>query len=433
MNKLIASIGMVAVGASGMQAASAAPQPAKPWSVSATLRGFFDDNINTAPSSGVRQKVGSWGVEISPGFGLNWVQDTTSLSLGYRYSLKEYEERAPGFNKTDQTHIFDAALNHAFSDRYRIALSDSFVLGNEPDLIRAQNTEDTFFRTENTIRNYGSIIFNAELTPILGLELGYDNAFYDYHQNRGNSSLPDFPPFIVTPTLSGLLDRDENRAHVNANFHVMPDTTVYVGYKYGQTVYTGNEDIAVLGDGTVLTSDQRNVRSHYGYVGAKHTFLPNLSGSVEVGGEYSDYYNSPNDETAANPYVQAQLTYNYAPESFVQLGVSHQRSATDIIAPAGANDYTKDAETTVVFGRIYHRIAPRLFANINGTLQNSSFEGGSVDGDAEGLYQLGLELDYKFNQFLAAQVGYNYDKLDSDLANRSFSRNRVYFGLTASY
>jgi hypothetical protein len=30
-------------------------------------------------------------------------------------------------------------------------------------------------------------------------------------------------------------------------------------------------------------------------------------------------------------------------------------------------------------------------------------------------------------------LGYNYDRLDSDLAFRSFTRNRVYFGVRATY
>ena len=50
MKRIVASIGLVAVGASGIQAAllpALTKESGKPWSVSATLRGFYDDNFNT--------------------------------------------------------------------------------------------------------------------------------------------------------------------------------------------------------------------------------------------------------------------------------------------------------------------------------------------------------------------------------------------------
>jgi len=44
-----------------------------------------------------------------------------------------------------------------------------------------------------------------------------------------------------------------------------------------------------------------------------------------------------------------------------------------------------------------------------------------------------VNLEYQFDQHLAAHVGYNYDRLVSDVAGRDFTRNRVYLGVTASY
>ena len=52
MKRIVASVGLVALGASGLRADSDSDltqNPNKPWSVSATLRGFYDDNINAAP------------------------------------------------------------------------------------------------------------------------------------------------------------------------------------------------------------------------------------------------------------------------------------------------------------------------------------------------------------------------------------------------
>ena len=53
MKKIVASVGLLALGASSVQALdpSALSDNGRFWSVSAALRGFYDDNINTIPNS----------------------------------------------------------------------------------------------------------------------------------------------------------------------------------------------------------------------------------------------------------------------------------------------------------------------------------------------------------------------------------------------
>jgi len=45
---------------------------------------------------------------------------------------------------------------------------------------------------------------------------------------------------------------------------------------------------------------------------------------------------------------------------------------------------------------------------------------------------LGVNCSYQVNTFISADAGYNYDRLDSEIG-RSFTRNRIYFGLRATY
>ena len=51
MKKFLTSAGFIALGVSGLQAAYAPDltpmEASKPWSVSAALRGFYDDNYTT--------------------------------------------------------------------------------------------------------------------------------------------------------------------------------------------------------------------------------------------------------------------------------------------------------------------------------------------------------------------------------------------------
>jgi hypothetical protein len=197
--------------------------------------------------------------------------------------------------------------------------------------------------------------------------------------------------------------------------------------------YTGDEIVAL--DSVTFVpykSDVRNSRSHYGYVGVDHTFRPDLSGSLRAGGRFTDFYNEPGGSTEIGPMVSGNLAYRYAPESSVQVGVNADMSATDVIS-AENGSVTTSAQSVTVYGSLNHRIMPKLYGNLTAQFQNSRFIGGSLDNESDRYFLVGLNFEYRFNQYLAAHVGYNYDKLGSDLSNRSFDRNRVYMGVTATY
>ena len=50
-----------------------------------------------------------------------------------------------------------------------------------------------------------------------------------------------------------------------------------------------------------------------------------------------------------------------------------------------------------------------------GQFQNSTFNGGTFDDETEQFYLVGLNLEYRFNRHFSAHVGYNYDRLESDI------------------
>ena len=433
MKKIVASVGLVAVSAaSGVQAASLAgitSEGAKPWSVSATLRGFYDDNINTAHSSSAKQST--YGFEVSPALTLNWVLEQTTMSLGYVYSFRYYDKR-PGGNtdKYDQNHTFNALLDHSFSERYHLNVQDSFVIGQEPDLLRAQNSFNTYQRVPgDNIRNYGSINFSAALTRLFGAEIGYANTLFKY-DDAGSGFFDDFGNWV--PSRAGLLDRLEHYIHLDGRWQVQAQTVALLGYRYGQVDYNGNELIGFDDvTGEAVFSRDRNNRSHSVYLGLEHHFRPDLIASVRVGGRYTDFYND-RGHSDIGPTASASLQYVYAPESSLEFGVTHDRNASDLFSAINGN-LTTDAESTSVYGSINHRIMPRLYGSITGQFQDSVISGGVFNDISERFFLVGLNLEYRFNPHLSTHVGYNYDKLDSDITNRGFDRNRVYVGVTATY
>jgi hypothetical protein len=442
MKRIAASVGLVALGASGLQAADtsslSAMQMSKPWSVSATLRGFYDDNINTTQNN--KQKA--WGYEISPSVSVGIAGEQTSASASYTYSGKYYDHRPIGSSdKWDHTHSFNVGVSHAFSPRFQLGVRDSFVIGQEPDMLRSGDSYTTFQRISgDNMRNYGTIVFTAEVTPLLGFEVGYANSWYDYDNEGATSVAGAGTPIIASR--SGVLDRMEHSIHIDSRWHFLPQTTGIFGYQYSQTDYLGDEEIQGILGAPVgnLTSKGRNSRSHYLYAGVEHSFTPDLSGSVKLGGQYIDFYKDSTFKSDWSPYAQASLRYLYMVESTVEVGVVHQRSTSDVVGTPGVlggttGIFVHDQESTTAYGSIRHRIMPNLFGSLMGTFQHSTLNGGGApfNDQTDNFFLVGLNLEYRFNPHLAAHVGYNYDRLDSDLAGRSFTRNRAYVGVTATY
>src|SRR5215212_3982239 len=111
MKKFIASAGLVAVSTIGIQAAAPGLSPmetAKPWSISATLRGFYDDNNLTLPSSA--EPEDTFGFELRPSAALNLLPtDQTVIRLAYIYSMRWYEARDE--DSADHSHDLFASID----------------------------------------------------------------------------------------------------------------------------------------------------------------------------------------------------------------------------------------------------------------------------------------------------------------------------------
>jgi hypothetical protein len=410
MNKIAASVGLLALGAScvhtSAQESYISGDPGKIWSVSASLRGFYDDNRNTAPDGA--QKQSSFGYSVEPGFNINWERDQNTLVLSYKYNLMYYDRKIPNFRQYGQNHFFSAEFGHVFSERYQLKLNEAFSESQEPFLGSDSSAQITtpVSMPGNNYANNAAATFNAELTPVIGLEAGYRNGVYDYH--------------LIN--LSAGLDRMEQSFNLDGRWNVLPETVAVLGYQYSMTDYSRP------------AGERKNNRAHYVYVGADQVFNPDLSGSVRVGGRLTDYYNDPlGSSTDTSPYARLGLTWTYAPESTLTAGFSYDRNATDISSLFG-NNQVLDEQSATVYGTLRHRIVPNLFGSLNAQYQHSTVNSGdaATDGKTEQILLVGVNLQYVFNHYLSAEIGYDYDKVDSQL-QRSYDRNRVYLGITGSY
>lgn len=434
MKKFFVSLGLAAAGTASLQAAYApdanAMQATKIWSVSGTLRGFYDDNYSTSGNGG---KKGSAGFEFSPSVGVNVPLQQTEIGLRYTYGLYYYQERQnQGQNPIDQSHQVDLWLDHAFTERWQVKVADTVAVGQEPELLNPGGgpSANPYRVNGNNIANNGTVTLNTDWTRLFSTVLTYNNGFYDY-QNSGTTQAT-----LATQgaSQSGILDRIDQSAALDLQWHVAPETIAFIGYQLEWVDYTGNEPIAQDPlTGNFYYSDSRNNLSHFGYVGLQRNFLPNLNASIKGGAQYTDNYNDSSPNTVT-PYVVASASYTYLPGSYVQLGVTHSQNATDVVAPNATNGrITQSQQSTVISASVNHQITPKLLGTVIGNIQYSTFNQGAFNNEADVDYGIGLNLSYAFTQHFSGEVGYNFDDLQSDVPGRGYSRNRVYLGVTAAY
>jgi hypothetical protein len=451
MKNFFVSAGLVAIGAGTLHAATYAPDvtamdASKIWSLSGTLRGFYDDNYTTGSGS---VKRSSLGFEFSPALSLIVPLQQTEIGLRYTYGLYYYQDRENnGANPIDQSHEADLWIDHAFTERLEGKVQDTFIISQEPQL--SSSGTSLPFRVEgNNINNIGIISLHSELTMLLSTDLGYQNNYVSY-QNHGATEADLLPAGFENldgvigtgrgASLAGFLDQDSHLIWLNLNYEYLPNLTFLVGYQFGLNEFYANEPIGVdpFDPTQFYFSKNDNSYSHYIYVGGQYAFNQNLSATLQVGVQYTVNYNLPSFDSQSSdnlsPYAQAALTYTYLPGSYVQVGLTQSQNSSDSPAVNQSNgSLTTYEESTVVYGSINHQITPFLLGSATARWQYSTWHGGADNGGSQSLYDLGLNLSYAFNQHLSAEIGYNFDYLEGGQLVSSYHRNREYIGITAAY
>ena len=444
MKNSVLTTSLVAVGLLSVPAAQAQRQD-KPWSVSASVRGFYDDNVATTATTVVPGPQESFGLQFRPSISYYIDSGATSFSASYGADVRYYENRS---DSTDYQHDATLLLAHSFSEAHKLSISEQFVAAQEPELTDA----GTVFRSVgDNYRNTFRIGHEAELSRLISVEISYRNTYVDYEQDEADitrsqvgSPPPPAPPLLDNgyASFSSLLDRWEHRFGTDLRWQVQPQLRALVGYMYDIRVNTSDAALAGPTGGPggnpaqrVVLPEERDSRSHFLYVGADKNFSPQLSGAVRVGAQYTEYPNSfaGAQNNVVNPYGDASISYEYRKDSSFTFGIRHDRAQTDVAVTGGNANPTLDAENTTLYGTLSHAFTARLQGDITARYRLSQFEDGAADNSRESYAIIGTSLEYAINPFLTAEAGYSFTRLDSDLANRSFSRNRVFIGLRATY
>jgi hypothetical protein len=386
------------------------------WQVSAALRGFYDDNYTTAPDDLAQE---SFGFEIRPGFDVGHKGEQHTIKLSTIYSARWFEDRKD--EEWDHNFIADLAGEYQATENHVVRLNDTFSYTSEGTLLDQNGVITTPVRSDGSnIRNLADLRYVGQFTPLIGLEVGYQNTFYDFDQEGPGS-------------YSALLDRMEHLIRGETRWTLTPTLAGIVGYWYEVVDFTGDER---LGAFSAFNSDVRNSQSHYFVGGADYTVSPQCFVSLRGGAQNVTYDNIPGEPDEWNGFGDVSTTFEYLEGSYFRLGGKYGRNRTDVVSgfsPVLYDQLTLDQETVTVYGTVSHQITESLTARGSGQIQFGEFSGGGYDGDSEGLYLVGLSLSYQLNQYLALEGGYNYDRLDSDNGGRSYSRNRVFLGIRGEF
>ena len=442
MKKLFISVGLAAAGTAGLQAAYApdqGPDASRMWSLSGSLRGFYDNNYTTASSPD-----GSGGFEVSPALSINVPLQQTEFGMRFVYGLYYYQARANESQDTlDQTFRADLWMDHAFTERWQTRVTDTFLVSQNPELNTGGAVSTPFRTSQSYVMNNGAVSLHTELTRLLSATLNYQSEFYDY-QNSG-TTLDNLAS--KGASYAGSLNRLGNTFGIDFQWQQGPDTTLLIGYSFSQVNYTGNEPIGYIGgapapapgvpypnSGYTYYSDSRNSRSHAVYGGVGYSFSPNLIFSSKVGAQYADYYNDPQQTTTLNPYGNLSLSYTYRPGCFAEIGLTESMNTTDEVS-VNTNDgsITLAQQSTVVYGSLNHLLTPKLTGSLIGQLQFSSYDSGEYANQVDNFYTVGINFSYAVNRHLSLNLGNNFDDLVSPIPGRGYSRNEVYAGVTATY
>ena len=441
MNRILTTAGLAALGAVGIAPASAQElyTDQKPWALGATIRGFYDDNYLTYPKI-LRDQPGfdedTFGFDISPSISYNLRKDQTTFGVSYMYGFRYYIDRED--KEYDQSHQANLKLSHAFNEKYSVDVKDSFVMAQEPSVLDPSISITVPARSEgDNFRNTAGIQFNANMFEHFGAVIGYNNSIYDYDQEAEDimeiqAGAPDlFPVVTGEGSRSAVLDRIEHQFVLDGNYQILPKTTLTLGYIYGIVDFTSQDQLVPGVPGEI-----RDWTSHKVAAGVRQQINPQFVVSGKAGVEVTTYDTSDLWDDETGPYAEASASWNYTEGSALQLGVRHHRIPTDVrLLPGGAGILNADAEATSVFLSVTHRISSKILLNAMTQYQHGTFNGTGDAGDetSDDVFYGGLTVAYQFTRNVAAEAGYTFDRLDSDIPYRSFSRNRIFIGTRLSY
>lgn len=362
----------------------------KPFTVSAGLRGEYDDNIFTANNN----RQSSWKTIVDPSVLYELKLDQTTFSARYTFSATYFTDR-PG-DDFDLGHDFLARVTHQFTPKFDVDFQNRLNYAQESQIGAGAVVQR---RLGDRFQNELSLSGTYKWTERFSTVNTYQNNWVHY-EGRALGRVNNYMEHVASQDL---------------RFAVLPTTTAVGTFTFNAVDY---ETI------------RRDQQAYIFTVGADHYLTPVWLLSGRVGVQYRTYDNSIfSDQTS--PYASLDSIWNYSNRSSVRLGYLHNTSLTD-------NPGFSSIDTDQISAGITHYLTPKFFVGgsiiyVIGRYEgNESFIANQGNANEDTAY-FQLTAGYEFSNYLSALAGYRHTMVSSDFAGRDYDRNQVWFGIRGTY
>ena len=388
----------------------------KVFSVFASLREEYDDNIYTAHDN----KVSDYKTTIEPSLLFNYPMADTLLSARYTFDATAYAQRDKTF---DYEHDLTLRANHTFSSRFSLDVRDRVHYADQPEITQGSvvnRVAGTYFN------NTFSIQGTATWSPKLSTVSTYTNDYFSYDDidvSRVNSrdahTLQHDFRYTLTPTVT-LVNGGSINIQDYRNQTFVPASTSLVPNGGGGFTFVTTPDHYTSRDWTSYTL----------YTGADWTVLPEVTVGVRGGGVYTTYDDNTIDSTFS-PYASVFATWQTGAKSSIDFNYLHS------VAPTDVGGYSSATTDSFSLSGLY-KFTAKLTGRLTGTyMLNNSSSDVAITSGAGSYYEntLGFSagLGYDLTQYLNLNGNYSLTNVGTTDIGSSYNRNQVSLGLTASF
>jgi hypothetical protein len=367
------------------------------YTLTASLREIYDDNVNTAQYNA----KSSLETEFSPSVLVDFPTPEGDFSARYTLNITYYSTGPDAVSNSGQTssevkytHDFLAQYTHAFSDRFNLALADEFRSFTEPSIDQSTGTS---YQNGPYITNVFNGTLSSQWTPLLGTSTTYSNTITRYD----DSSVAMFQNSV------------ENIGSQTFSFAFFPKVSLSFGGIVDDISY---DDVA------------RGYTNYTGFVGAQWQALPSLSITGRGGASYTEY---DVNFTQISPYAALSVNWGLGAHSSLSFSYAHE------VTPA-EQGFSSGQTSDRFSGGFNYNITSSLSASLQGI-----FTYGVVGQQAQNSgqasynqnnYEIDPGLTYHYNNYLDFNAGFVFSGVtgDSNVVS-TYERNQAFLGVRGTY
>jgi hypothetical protein len=374
------------------------------YTLTASLREIYDDNVNTTSSN----PQASEETELSPSILVDFRRENSDFSARYTLNLTYYtvgpndngasngsSANGAGHGSAVQyTQNFTAQYMHAFSDRFILNLAEQFQYETQPSLLESTGTN---YQNGPYVSNSLNGTVSTQLTPLLGTLTSFANTIVQY-EDSGVATNQNSVEDTGTETVSyAILPK------ISASAGLILDNIVYEMADRGYTTYTA-------------------------FGGGQWEALPSLTLTLHAGATYIE---PAVGQASIAPYGALSVNWSLGARSMLSFDYAHEITPSDQV---GANGQTSDRFSS----SFRYDITPRVSASLAGIFTSATVSSGlAVSGAAigyqEDTYEVDPELTFHYNSYLDFDTGITVSGVSTTSTANSYSRNEAFVGVRGTY